>query len=603
MYLHEQDSVPAPKSGLVILQSLVLCMFVLFALRFWFLQIHKSEYFVKLAQVNTQRKELIDAPRGQIKDRKGRLLAINQPSYVLTLVREDCKDLEATLEQVGKWTGVPLDVLEKRVEAGRKQVKSFEGLVLVSDLSFAQVATIEANAVLWPGLEIIVRQRRVYPNGRLMAHIIGYLGEADEKVLERDKELRPGDMAGRQGLELVLEKNLRGKKGLEEYEVDATERHLDKWTLRHPLSGNDISLSLDLDLQRFVHEQMEGNAGGVVVLDPDTGQVLALVSEPTYNNNVFTGRLSEQQWYALNDHPRHPLQNRVIQNEYPPGSVWKLMVAACALQNGVINEHTRVNCPGFYKIGRAVFRCWKKSGHGPVNVKEAIVHSCDVFFYYVGEKLGVDKISKYAFACGFGNPTGIDLPNEKGGRVPTRQWKRKRFKEPWVGGDNLNLAIGQGFTLAQPLQVARFIGALLNGGKLMKPNLLLDETPQVQGRIPLKEEYRKLILDAMEETVQSGTGRVLKRPDARMGGKTGTAQVVRVGKKRKKKHEMPYMHRDHAWLASWGEKDGKRYVVVCMVEHGGHGGSTSGPIVKAIFEYLFGKPVDPEKKNKVAGSQ
>ncbi len=450
MYLHEQDSVPAPKSGLVILQSLVLCMFVLFALRFWFLQVHKSDYFVKLAQVNTQRKELIDAPRGQIKDRKGRLLAINQPSYVLTLVREDCKDIDATLEQVGKWTGVPLDVLEKRLEVGRKQVKSFEGLVLVSDLSFAQVATIEANAVLWPGLEIIVRQRRVYPNGRLMGayHRLPQRGRR-KGARTRSRTAPPATCQAGQGVELMLEKKLRGTKGLEEYEVDATERHLDKWTLRHPVSGNDVTLSLDLDLQRFVHEQMEGKTGAVVVLDPDTGQVLALVSEPSYDNNVFTTRLSEQQWFSLNEHPRHPLQNRVIQNEYPPGSIWKLMVAACALQNGVINESTRVNCPGFYKIGRAVFRCWRKAGHGMVNYKEAIIHSCDVFFYYLGEKLGVDKISKYAFACGFGKPTGIDLPNEKSGRVPTRDWKRKRFKEPWVGGDNLNLAIGQGFVLVQ----------------------------------------------------------------------------------------------------------------------------------------------------------
>ena len=430
MYLHEQDSVPAPKSGLVILQSLVLCMFVLFALRFWFLQVHKSDYFVKLAQVNTQRKELIDAPRGQIKDRKGRLLAINQPSYVLTLVREDCKDIDATLEQVGKWTGVPLDVLEKRLEVGRKQVKSFEGLVLVSDLSFAQVATIEANAVLWPGLEIIVRQRRVYPNGRLMAHIIGYLKEADEKVLERDPELRPGDMSGRQGVELMLEKKLRGTKGLEEYEVDATERHLDKWTLRHPVSGNDVTLSLDLDLQRFVHEQMEGKTGAVVVLDPDTGQVLALVSEPSYDNNVFTTRLSEQQWFSLNEHPRHPLQNRVIQNEYPPGSIWKLMVAACALQNGVINESTRVNCPGFYKIGRAVFRCWRKAGHGMVNYKEAIIHSCDVFFYYLGENWAWTRSANTLLPADSENPPASTCPTKKAVACPRATGSANASKSP-----------------------------------------------------------------------------------------------------------------------------------------------------------------------------
>ncbi len=603
-YLYESEAQGAPKSGLLLLQGLVLCMFFIFALRFWYLQVHKGEEFSRLARENQLRRELIYAPRGTIRDRNGELLALNQPGYALTLVREDCLDVPGTLEQISRWTGIGYKALEDRFNQLRSQVKPFERMTLVSDISFDLVSRIEANTVYWPGLEINIRPRRMYPYGPVVSNILGYLLEADKEDLKDDKYLRPGDMVGKQGLEKIFEETLRGKKGLRQLEVDATGRDLNSTVLRQPMAGDDLAISIDLDLQAHILDQFEGKAGAAVVMEPETGQVLALVSSPTYDNNIFTSDSFSMRWASLNQHPRQPLLNRAIQSTYPPGSVWKLVVSATALHEGFVTPQTTFFCNGAYKLGRMTFRCWKKSGHGTVNLQRALVESCDVYYYQVGEKLGVDRMSKFAMLCGFGKPTGIDLPNEAGGLVPTREWKRKRFNEPWQGGENLNMAIGQGFTLVQPLQVARFIAALVNGGKVLKPNLLRSDTPIVQQTLPLSDLYRKGILDAMVETVEHGhgTARKIRRSDVQLGAKTGTAQVVSIGKVRLEAHEMPYKNRDHAWMAAWGKSQGKTYVVVVLVEHGGHGGSTAGPMVKAIFSHLFGpEPEVTEGEQPMAG--
>lgn len=586
--IYEPEVSQAPRAGLIILQSLVLALFCAFTLRLWFLQVHKGEEFVVAARENQLRHAFIYSTRGQIRDRNGKLLAVNQPGYALTIVRESCKDLEGTLGQISAWTGIDVDKLRKKYEQGKRRVKPFEQQVLVPDIPFDLLPRIESNSVFWPGIEILIRPRRVYPHGMLMAHILGYVAEANEEELEKDPDLRPGDIVGRQGVELVFDKRLRGNKGLKELQVDATGRELNSHVLRLPLGGEDLPLSIDLDLQAFASKKLEGEAGAIVVLEPATGQILALVTQPAYDNNAFTAGLSQLQWSSLQNHPRHPMQNRVIQSAYPPGSVWKLLIAACALHEGLITPGKTVFCTGSYTLGTREFRCWKKEGHGTVNLREALVHSCDVFFYQLGERLGVDRISRYAFSAGFGTPSGIDLPHEKGGLVPTREWKRKRLGESWQGGENLNLAIGQGYTLVNPLQIARFVASLTNGGKILKPNLIANAPIEIQGDLQLDESQRKMILDAMADTVERGTATSIKRADARLGGKTGTAQVVKIAEVREKVEDMPYRYRDHAWLATWGEKSGKSYVVVVLIEHGGHGGSTAGPVARSIYEYLFG---------------
>lgn len=588
-YLYEPDSQQAPKTGLLLLQGLVLLVFFVFSLRLWYLQVHKGEHFSELARENQLRQESLDAPRGQIRGRNGTLLAINEPGYALGLVREDCKDLDATLAQVSEWTGADIETLKKRYKQLRSKVKPFEPLTIVPDLPYDLLAKIEANAIFWPELEILIRPRRMYPQGADMTHILGYVKSVDVEDLQEDKTLSMQDVVGKQGLELVLEKRLRGQKGLQQLEVDATGRKLNNTVLKSPKAGEDIILSIDIGLQDTASKELRGHAGGIVVMDPFTGKLLALVTQPDYDNNIMAAGISVKQYNVLRSHPRSPLMNRAIQSVYPPGSVWKLLMAGCGLQHGFITPQTRVYCPGYYTLGSRVFRCWKKHGHGSVDLKEALIHSCDVYFYQLGERLGVDRISEYAFACGFGKKTGIELPHEKNGLVPTRKWKRKRFNDSWHGGENLNLSIGQGYTQAHPLQVARFISALVNGGKLLQPSVLEDSPPIVVGDLPLSDQARELILDSMVQTVNRGTARRIKRPDARIGGKTGTAQVVKIGEIRQDVKDMPYKFRDHAWLATFGEKDDKAYVVVAIIEHGGHGGSEAGPIVKKVYDYLFGE--------------
>ncbi len=586
------------------LHGLVLAMFCVFALRLWYLQVHKGEQFAELARDNQLRQENMYAPRGQLKDRHGRLLAIDRPSYALALVREDVQDFDKTLDQICQLTGMERGALDKKYEHGKRRVKAFEPMVLATDIPFDQVARIEANAMLWPGLEIVVRPRRFYPQGPYLAHILGYVAEANEQELEKDPGLALGDSIGKQGLELVLEKRLRGRKGLRQLEVDATGRDLGQQVLRPPVSGETIDLSIDLGLQQFAYDELMGKAGAVVVMEPFSGQLLALVTQPSYDNNAFVDGLSHTEWTALRDNPRHPLQNRVIQSVYPPGSVWKLLMAGCGLHENFIKPSDTVYCPGQYRLGRSVFRCWKEQGHGHTDLAKSLVESCDVYYYQLGERLGVDRMSQFAMACGFGKPTGVDLPHEKSGLVPTRQWKRKNRGEAWQGGDNLNMAIGQGFTLVQPLQVARYISALVNGGAILKPNLLSEAQPVELGRLPLSDVNRELIIKYMIETVESprGTARRLQRQDAVIGGKTGTAQVVKiVGEERDKVEDMPYGTRDHAWMASFGQKNGRSYVVVVMVEHGGHGGSGAGPVVAAIYEYLFGEPGTASPQQGEAG--
>ncbi|WP_051694239.1 penicillin-binding protein 2 [Desulfohalovibrio reitneri] len=589
----QSDANSAPRQGLVLLQVLIVGLFCVFALRLWYLQVHKGAYYAEKAMDNRLRQEPMYAPRGLIRDRDGRLTAVNEPAYALGLVREDVEDLEATLGQVSRLTGVPRAELREKYDRLRRRVKPFETMVLAPDLAFDTLARVEALALRWPGLEIVVRPKRHYPQGELLAHVLGYVAEADEKELEERPELDLGDTVGKQGLEYVLEDRLRGTKGLRQMEVDASGRGLNDLVVKPPRAGRNLTLSIDLDLQRKATDLLRsGNhTGSVVALEPFSGQVLALVTNPSYNNNDFATGLSTKQWAELRDDPRHPMQNRVIQSAYPPGSVFKLIMAGAAMWAEKMDPGETVYCPGHYRLGRRVFRCWKKRGHGHMDLEQALVQSCDVYFYEWGHRLGVDRIEEFAKACGFGERTGISLPHERSGLIPSREWKRKRFGQRWQGGENLNMAIGQGYTLVTPLQVARFLGGLINGGDLLRPRLLAGGEPEKSGSVPLDRRQRLAILDIMRDTVESprGTCRRLEMDGAVIGGKTGTAQVVRLKEEDRgaETEEIKYRFRDHSWVATWGIKDGRAVVIVVMVEHGGHGSESSLPVAKAMYRFLY----------------
>jgi len=579
-----------PKHGAALLQFMVLGLFCLFAVRLWYLQIHLGEVFTEKSRNNQLRVEYLFAPRGFLRDRNGELLAVNEPAFALGLVREDCDDIPATLAKVAELTDIPLDRLNEIYNRNKPKVKSFEPLVLAPDLTFDTIAKIEGVSVRWPGLEILSRTRRKYNYGHLLSHVLGYVSEANETEMQADPTLSLGDFVGKQGLENRLDSALRGAKGKRLIEVDVTGRRLSQEQQGEPKAGEETFLSIDLGLQQLGHKLLAGKSGAVIVLDPDTGEVHALVSEPSYDSNMFTSGLSSAQWAQLRDDPLHPLQNRATQSVYPPGSVFKLVIAAAGLHYGVIDPKETVQCSGELALGSHVFRCWKHSGHGTVNFERALVESCDVYFYKLGMKLGVDRMSAFAKASGFGLPTGIDLPHEKGGLIASREWKLKRFGVRWTKGEDLNMSIGQGYTVTSPLQVARYIGALINGGKLMRPALIKGEAPQVTGQIPLTDAQAAIVKRAMVSTVEDprGTCHRVLTPGVLVGAKTGSAQVVRLTDELKRMGDnVPYRFRDHAWMAGFGERGEKRFVVVAMVEHGLHGASGAGPVVKAMLDALF----------------
>ncbi len=592
----ESEGYQPPRGGVIFLQVLVGLLFFLFVVRFWYLQVHRGEEFARQAQENRLRQERIFAPRGRILDDRDKVLADNRTAYGLSLVREDCRDIPAALAQISAWSGIPLAQIREKYQQDRFKVKSFEPLLMITDIDFELVARIESEIYAWPGLEIVVRTKRSYPEKDLFAHVLGYVAEVNEQEMARDEALAMGDLVGKQGLELELEKTLRGRKGLYDVEVDAHARVLGKILREEPHSGREVNLSLDRDLQQAAWDALGGEAACVVVMEPDTGKLRALVTSPAYDNNLFAAGISRRDWDALRTSNRFPMQNRVIQSAYPPGSVWKLVMAALFLERGISSRET-VFCPGQIKLGNQIFRCWRRGGHGAMNLENALVNSCDVYFYLMAERLGIDKLEEFARASGFGKPTGIDLPHERSGLVPSRRWKKQRFGRDWVRGETYNVSIGQGYTQVTPVQIAVYVSALLNGGDLLKPQLLNDAPREVRGRVPTRPETLQFVVNAMRKTASIGTARVVGRKDADMGGKTGTAQVVKLklaaGDRRLRSSEMEYNQRDHAWIATWGSKNGKAYVVVVMVEHGGGGSSVAGPIAKKIFEHLFGPDAGP----------
>ena len=531
---------------------------------------------------------------------------MNEPAYALGIVREDCPDIDRAMHKVAAWTGRDYFELKEFYNKNKKRVKPFEPLILIPDLTFEQLALIETNKLRWPGLEVQFRPRRLYRYGTLLAHVLGYVAEANEEELEKNQDLALGDYVGKQGIEFMLERPhardqgagpVRGGRqrpppqGAHPQAPPAPGTRFPcpststcrswpwtgwtrkraawpSWT-RTPASSGRWQRPV-LQLQRLF-------------LGPDPGPVGQAQGQPA----------------PPHAEPGHPVRVPARLHLQARGGRGRLHYAT-------IDPNETVLCTGATRLGRRVFRCWRKGGHGNVNLERALVESCDVYFYKQGKKLTVDRMAEFAQAVGFGHKTGIRLPHEKAGNIPTREWKRKRFGESWQGGDNLNMAIGQGYTLVTPLQVARFFASLLNGGKLLKPLLLKDAKTEVQAEIPLKPDQVARLKRALVQAVENdrGTCRRLRTKDVTVGGKTGTAQVVRLTDELKelKDDEIPYRFRDHAWMAAIVEKDGRRFAIAALIEHGLHGASGAGPVVKAVIDYLFKGEVrlKPEEKKAKA---
>ncbi len=586
---------------------IVFFFFSVIVARLWFLQISSGEEYKDLADNNRVRIRSVRAPRGHILDRNGREIVTNRPSFNVVMIREDSYDIDDVLKRLST-------ILNEDIENLWEQIREAEGtprhlpIVLKEDIDWETLAYLENHKYKFPGVRIEVQPVRTFHYGDLAANTIGYIGSINRQQLEEDKEgvYEGGDLIGKRGLERLREKDLRGEKGNSSTEVNARGFEQRELKSLDPLPGNDLQLTIDAELQMAAEQFMAvgEKAGAVVALEVNTGRVLAAASAPSIHLEDFIGGISQANWDALLNNSKHPLINKSIQAAYPPGSVYKIVTALAGLSEGVIDENTIIYCPGHYYFGKRVYRCWKHSGHGEVDLRKAITESCDVYFYQVGERVGVDNLAKYARKLGLGQKTGVEMEHEKSGLIPTKEWKRKRYQEKWHQGETLSIAIGQGFNLLTPLQVALMTATAANGGKVYKPQIIESVTtpegevierfePQIIGELNDRERaFLKIIREGLVGVVQGkrGTARNVRIKGLTIGGKTGTAQVVRIAQyKGLKEKDIPYKFRDHAWFTCYAPADDPQIAVTVLVEHGLHGGSGAGPIARVILKKYFEK--------------
>jgi penicillin-binding protein 2 len=564
---------------------IILAVFALFILRLWDLQVVKGRWYREISERNRLRSIAIPAQRGIIYDRNHVPLVDNEPSFDIAIIREDFSDDPERLSLLAGLLDLSPEEIEKRLKDGTGSPLS--PVKIKQDVSFKEVAMIEARRMDLPGLVVEVVPRRNYIYGRLASHVIGYLGYMTPRQL-RDpayNDVPVTAFVGHYGIEKTYDSLLRGKAGRRIVEVDATGRVVRIVGIQRPVKGRDITLTLDIDVQREAEEGLRGRAGAVVVLAPETGEVLAMASAPSFDPNLFARGISYRDWRRLINDPRRPLLNRAIQGVYPPGSTFKIIGALAALEEGVIDSATEFTCRGAIEMGGRSFRCWKEKGHGRISLYRAITESCDVYFYEIGKRLGIERIAEYARMFGLGEPSGIELDGERRGIVPSMEWKLKNLHERWYGGETLNTVIGQGYLSATPLQMARMVSAVINGGRLYRVHLLRDRPIELERTIeidPGSESFLKRALIGVVED-SNGTGRKAHSGWVRIGGKTGTAQVVKKGQRgvRSKRN------RDHAWFVAFAPEDEPEVAVSVFVEHGGQGGTAAAPIARDVIEAYF----------------
>jgi penicillin-binding protein 2 len=571
-----------------------IALFAALGARLWRLQVEEGERYRLLADDNRISARLLMPPRGRILDRRGRELAHNIPTYRVRIVRERAKDARATLAALGRLITLP-EARRAAVLTEVAAVQGFRPVTVREDLSWDEVARVALHIPDLPGVILDSVDVRAYPHGEALAHVLGYLGPPNpaDQAADPDRLLRlPEFRIGRSGIEQAYERELRGQAGLLRVEVNAVGREIRELSRDEPSPGQDLPLSLDLDLQRYCFERLSGElAASAVVVETATGAVRALASVPSFAPAAFQGRLHPGLWQELRDNPRTPLVNKCIRGQYPPGSTFKMITALAALEAG-ISPTARVGCSGVYGLGNARFHCWKEHGHGSVAMIEAIEQSCDVYFYEMARRVGVDAIAAMGARFGLGQPLGLDLPGELPGLMPTRAWKRERLGQPWHQGETLVAGIGQGYVLATPLQLAVMTARLCNGGRAVRPWLARDPAMAPTASVGVPAEHLEIIRRGMRAVVHGGRGTArqatLGLPGVEMGGKTGTSQVKRISRSdrqagRHKRKDRPWHERDHALFVCFAPYDAPRFAVSVIVEHGEGGSRTAAPIARDIM--------------------
>jgi penicillin-binding protein 2 len=589
--------------------------------RLYQLQILESERFSTLAEENRVNVRLLAPTRGLIFDRTGEPLAVNRNNFraMLASDRDRGRSAEIVLGRLDQILDIG-EAERTRLLRELRRSRNFQPVVVRENLDWEQVSRIEFNAPDLPGVFIDIGQTRDYPQGELMSHIVGYTGRVSEEDLAgRDDPLLqlPTIRFGKKGVERALEDDLRGHAGAVQVEVNAVGRIVRELDRTEGQPGDNVLLTVDVELQRFAADRLraqqanaEHKSGSLVVMDIVTGDILAMVSEPGFDPNVFARGITPAEWRDLLEDPAHPLNNKAIAGVYPPGSTYKVAVALAALESGAIDGGTILNCPGFIELGNIKFHCWWKGGHGGLNVVGGISNSCDCFFYQAAQRTGVDKIDEMATKLGFGQVSTLGLPGEAAGNQPSRAWKQDKYNVPWQPGDTFNLGIGQGYMTATPLQLAIMTSRIANGGYDVQPNLLLAKaaprqelappTPQLKvsaSSLRIDRRHLALVHEGMNQVVNSPTGTAAQlRLDAEnkpidpafhFAGKTGTAQVKRITERERAmgitQEQLPWHLRHHALFVCFGPVDNPRYACAVVVEHGMAGGATAGPIGRDVL--------------------
>ena len=598
MSLWFQNENRLPQTRLTVISYSIVGLMALLLLGFWKLQIVNSDRYSQLAERNRVRSIPIIAPRGAMLDRYGRVIVDNYPSFSVLLLRDDPQQVERLLPQIADGLDVTLDDIKQQMEAATA-LPHFQPIVIKPEATPGDIAFIESHRADIPVLEMLMVHRRRYPHGGFMAHSSGYVGEvSSEQIEESGGRYKPGDIVGKAGLERQYNDHLMGIDGMRRSVVNSVGREVGRLEQTDAVPGKPIRLTIDYDLQLVAEEALVGKKGAVVAMDPKTGEVLAMASQPSYDPNDFAIRISKDEWQQLNEDPERPLLDRAIQAQLAPGSVFKILMATAMLESKAVPADYHVFCPGSAEFYGRVFHDWDAKGHGDVDVHKAIVHSCDVFFYNLGKQLGIDRISFYAGNLGLGHKTGVDLPGEEPGVMPSEAWKERLFHQKWYPGETISVAIGQGAIAVTPIQLAYVIGGIITGGRFHQPHLLLTNEAAPEIDFPISDSTVNTVTEGMYGVVneQGGTGSGSKLPGIELCGKTGSAQVIsnqglaRTGKQAALK--------DNAWFVGFAPRQNPEIVVSVLVQGGEHGASAAAPIARDVVKAYYDK-----KQGKIAPQQ
>jgi penicillin-binding protein 2 len=605
--MRQRDEIELLRWRISFVGYVIASVFLVLAFGFWNAQIVQSGYYQQRAEQNRIREIPLSAPRGRIYDRYHRILADNRPSYNILLIRENSPHtVEQTAAMISPGIGLSKDELLDRINRKRREPK-FRPIILKDDVSVGDIAFVKAHRYELPEITVEFQPRRRYLENEIAAHVMGYVGEVTDAELATDEfvNFKSGDQVGKAGLEREYNNVLVGKDGFKRVIVNSFGREMGKLEEEPPIPGNDLVTTIDLDLQNAAEDcfaglredcnKASGHNGAVVALDTRTGEVLALVSRPAFDPNLFATRIAASDWNNLITDPRHPLQNRAIQSHFSPGSVFKVFMAAAGLEAGTLNPLRTIYCPGYATFYGHTFACDEKKGHGTLSVHDAIARSCNVFFYNVGKELGIERIAQYATMMGLGHKTGIDLPNEDSGIIPSSEWKQRVFKTKWYEGETISVAIGQGYVGVTPIQAARAMAGLTMGGRLKTPHLVdsqelkklgFDAAELVQEDYPIQQSTVDIVTTAMWGVVneKGGTGYNARIDGFDVGGKTGTAQVASKQANLKDKE-----HKDNAWFVGFAPYRNPEIVVAAFTENGGWGAEAAAPVAHAVLETYYKK--------------